>query len=158
MTDSAKDELEDLQKRKEELMSKLEAVRRDRNTLEEGIRILKEKAAVRELEQKLREEQNAFSKLSFEKKELEERLNQPSRFSTIKVAVEKNKTELEHKKDTSETEAKEQPQTEEPEQPETKETEEIGPIWKEHEEESEREESESDKEPEQESKKKLRFF
>nr|NIW13943.1 hypothetical protein [Candidatus Thorarchaeota archaeon] len=143
------------QKLKAELKSKLEAIEKDRNTLEEGIQILREKAVIRELEEKVREEQDAVSRLSFEKRELEDELKQPSRFE-ISETVEKTKAELEDKKDKFGTEAKEQPETEK--------TEQTRAIWKKPEETSEsdkepEETSESDKEhEEQESKKKLRFF
>lgn len=180
MTVSAEDELVELQRRKEDLMNRLEVIRRDRSTLEEGIRILKERMAVRELEERLRAEQNALSKLSFERQELEERLNQPGKLSVLE-AIEKAKTEQKHKENTVEAEPKKQPETEETKQPEaeetketeaeateqseteetkereTEETEQIRAMWKEHE-----ETSESDKEPEEpeehESKKKLKFF
>jgi predicted nuclease with TOPRIM domain len=60
MTGSVGDELEELQKRKEEMQDRLEAIKRDRLALEERIHVLREKNAIRELEGQMRAEQNVL--------------------------------------------------------------------------------------------------
>jgi len=137
MTDSSKDELEKIQKLRAELESKLAAAQRDRIALEEGMQIFREKAAVRELEKKLKEEQNALTNLRIEKKELEDQMKTPTKLS-ISEAIQKTKAEIENKKDTPETGKEEHSRV----------------IWKKDEQTPESDESSE----EQEKKKKRRFF
>ena len=143
MPDSNGAELEELQRRKEEMLNRLEAIKQDRLALEESIHILREKNAIRELEGQMRAEQNVLSKLSFEKQELEERLNQPIKLSIIN-AIEQARKSREDNMNTKETEATDS-DAEQEEQSEA--------AWKEPE-----EEAESDKEPEEEGKKRLGIF
>lgn len=129
MTDSPKDELEKLQKLRAELESKLAAIDADQKSVEESIKVLREKAAIRELEKKVRERQNALASLAFEKNELEEKLKHEPKESWMPEDVPKAKEEIESKEDVLETEK------EEKQEPVSEETSE-----------------------EQDSKKKLRFF
>jgi len=106
MTDSPKDELEKLQKLRAELESRLAAIDEEQETAKEEAKILREKAAIRELEKKIREKQDALASLRIEKKELEDNLKAPNRLS-ISEAIQKTKAEIENKKDTLETEKEE---------------------------------------------------
>jgi hypothetical protein len=106
MTDSPKDELEKLQKLRTELESRLAAIDEEQETAEEELKILREKAAIRELERKMKEKQDALASLRIEKKELEDNSKAPNRLS-ISEAIQKTKAEIENKKDTLETEKEE---------------------------------------------------
>jgi hypothetical protein len=145
MSDSSKDELEKIKKLRAELESKLGYAQRDRKALEEGMQILREKAAVRELEDKLREEQDAVTSLRIEKKELEDKTKVPNMLSILEV-IKKPKAEMEGKKDTPEKEKEEHSRM----------------IWKKDEQAPEntkpQEDESKESEEEQEKKKKRRFF
>jgi hypothetical protein len=106
VTYSSKDELEKLKKQRAELESKLTHAQRDRKALEEGMQILREKTAIRELEDKLKEEQDAVTSLRIETKELEDKTEVPNKLSILEV-IKKPKAEMEDKKDTPETEKEE---------------------------------------------------
>lgn len=108
MTDSPKDELEKLQELRAELENKLAAIDADQKRVEESIVILREKAAIRELEKKVREKQDALAALSFKKNELEEKLkHEPKEFS-MPEDVPKAKPEIQSKEDVPETEKEEE--------------------------------------------------
>ncbi|NIW13599.1 MAG: hypothetical protein GWN31_06625 [Candidatus Thorarchaeota archaeon] len=123
MTDSPKDELEKLQKLRAELENKLAAIDADQKKVEESITVLREKAAVRDLERKVREKQDALAALVFEKNELEEKLKHEPKESWMPEDVPKAKEEIESKEDVLETEKeeKQEPVSEEtPEEEESK--------------------------------------
>ncbi len=136
MTDTSQ-ELERLQKLRAELESRLAAVDDEQKTVEENVKILREKAAIRELEKKVKEKRDIVASLRIEKKELEDKLKEPNKLS-MSDAVLIAKVEIENKKDKLET-LKEEPSK---------------AMWKEDE-----KTLETDETPEeQEKKKKLRFF
>jgi hypothetical protein len=133
--------------------------------VEEETRVLREKAAIRELERKMREKQDALANLRIEKKDLEDKMKAPNRKEltdtlktsnnlSISEAIQKTKEEIEKKKNALETEKKETPKI----------------IWKKDEQTPENtkpQEDESNKPSEDESKeseeeqgkkKKLKFF
>ncbi len=123
MTDSPKDELEKLQKLRAELENKLAAIDADKKKAEESITVLREKAAVQDLERKVREKQDALAALVFEKNELEEKLKHEPKESWMPEDVPKAKEEIESKEDVLETEKeeKQEPVSEEtPEEEESK--------------------------------------
>jgi len=101
-------ELERLQKLRTELESRLASVEDEHKTVEEDIRILKEKLAIQELEKKLKEKQDVLAGLRIEKNELEDKMGQPSKLSMseallrAKVAIENNKDMLETEKEEEE--------------------------------------------------------
>jgi hypothetical protein len=121
MPDLPNDEMEKLQKKRAELESGLATVRKDRNTLEQETKVLGEKVAIWELEEKLKEEQDAVARLTFEKKELEDKMKGPSKFS-VSEAIQKTKEKEEKKviwrKDESTPESDEKPEAESKEPPE----------------------------------------
>ncbi len=136
MTDTSQ-ELERLQKLRAELESRLAAVDDEQKTVEENVKILREKAMIRELEKKVKEKRDIVASLRIEKKELEDKLKEPNKLS-MSDAVLIAKVEIENKKDKLET-LKEEPSK---------------AIGKDHE-----KTLETDETPEeQEKKKKLRFF
>ena len=142
MTDSSKEELEKIRKLRAEFENKLANATRDRKALEEEMQILREKAAVRELEDKLREEQDAIAGLRIEKKGLENKSKSTKEFATSGI-IQKPGAETKDKID----------------KPETDEQTRI--IWKKDEQTPENTkplEDENKELEEQEKKKKLKFF
>jgi hypothetical protein len=75
MVDSSKDEMEKLQKLRTELESRLAAVEAEQKTEEEEIKILREKVAIRELEESVRRRRKELEGLRLEKKTLENQTN-----------------------------------------------------------------------------------
>jgi len=136
MSNTSKNELERLQKLRAELESRLAAIEDDEKTVEEDITILREKAAVQDLKKKIKEKGDALASLRIEKKELEDKMKEPSILS-ISEAIHKAKTEKEKNKETQETEKKEASME----------------AWKKDEQPPESEET-----SEEQQKKKLRFF
>jgi hypothetical protein len=61
------------------LESRLAAIDEEQETAEEELKILREKAAIQELEKKMREKQDALANIHIEKKELEDKINAPNR-------------------------------------------------------------------------------
>jgi len=145
MPDLPNDEMEKLQKKRAELESRLATVRKDRNTLEQETKVLGEKVAIWELEEKLNEEQDIVAKLTFEKKELEDKMKAPKKVLTSE-ATQKTKAEGEDKKD--------KPETDEQSRVIWRKDEQTPVSWRKNE-----QTSENDETPQkQESKKKLKFF
>jgi len=165
MVDTSKDEMEKLQKLRTELESRLAVIADEQRNVEENIKVLREKAAIRELEKKMREKQDALANLRIEKKELEDKMKAPNKKElkdtfnapnklSIAEAIQKTKAEIEKNKNRLETEKEEHPKI----------------IWKKDEQtpestkppEDESKESAEDEnkksQEEQEKKKKLRFF
>jgi prophage DNA circulation protein len=142
MVDTSKDEMEKLQKLRTELESRLAVIEDEQQTVEENIKVLREKAAIRELEKTMRAKQDALASLRIEKKELEDTLKAPK--LSISEAIQKTKAEIENTKNALETEKEEHPRV----------------IWKKDEQTPEdKETAESDEAPEEkEKKKKLKFF
>jgi hypothetical protein len=105
MTDTSQ-ELERLQKLKAELESRLVAVEDEQKTVEENVKILREKVAIRELEKKAKEKRDVVVSLRIEKKELEDKLKEPNKLS-MSDAVLIAKVEIENKKDKLETQEEE---------------------------------------------------
>jgi hypothetical protein len=101
MTDSSKAELEKLKKQRAELESKLVAVQKNRNTLEDETGVLEETVAIRELVEKLKEEEDAVAKLTLKREELRNRSKAPKESATPKAA-QKMKEEVEDKPETAE--------------------------------------------------------
>ncbi len=97
MADSSKDELERLQKLRTELATRLVAIEDEQKTVEENVKILREK-------------RDSFASLRIEKKELEDKLKEPNRLS-MSEAILKTKEEIENKKDTLEPEKEEPSKT-----------------------------------------------
>ncbi len=153
MVDTSKDEMEKLQKLRTELESRLAVIADEQRNVEENIKVLREKAAIRELEKMMRAKQDALANLRIEKKELEDKMKAPNKLS-ISEAIQKTKAEIEKNKNRLETEKEEHPKL----------------IWKKDEQtpestkppEDESKESAEDEnkksQEEQEKKKKLRFF
>jgi len=121
MTDTSQ-ELERLQKVRTELESRLAAIEDEHKTVEEDIRVLREKAAIRELEKKMKEKGDVVAGLRIEKKELEDKMKEPNKFSekkepedkikepnklSLSEAILKAKAEMENKKDQVEKEKEE---------------------------------------------------
>ncbi|UCE16807.1 MAG: hypothetical protein JSV12_04180 [Candidatus Bathyarchaeota archaeon] len=121
MTDTSK-ELERLQKLRTELESRLAAIDDEHKTVEEDIIILREKVLIHELEKKMKEKGDAVAGLRIEKRELEDRMKNPNKFSekkepedktrepkrlSLSEAILKAKEEMENKKDTVEEEKEE---------------------------------------------------
>jgi len=106
MADSSQ-ELERLQKLRTELESRLAAIDDEQKTVEEDVRVLREKLAIRELEEKMREKRDAVASLRIEKNELEEKLKSPKTLSMSGTLL-KTKAETENKEDSLE-EDKEEP-------------------------------------------------
>jgi len=75
MVDPSKDEMEKLQKLRTELESRLAVIEDEQKAEEEEIKILREKVAIRELEESVRRRQQELSGLRFEKKRLEDESN-----------------------------------------------------------------------------------
>ena len=75
MVDSSKDEMEKLQKLRTELESRLAAIEEEQKTEEEEIKVLREKAAIRELEESVRRRRKELEGLRLEKKTLEDQTN-----------------------------------------------------------------------------------
>ncbi len=100
-------ELERLQKLRAELESRLVAVEDEQKTVQENVKILREKAAIQELEKKVKEKQDVVASLRIKKKELEDKLEDPNKLS-MSDAVLIAKVEIENKKDKLET-RKEEP-------------------------------------------------
>ncbi len=82
MTGSSKDELEKLKKQRAELESKLVAVRKNRNALEDETGVLEETVAIRELEEELKKEEDVVAKFTLKKGELKNKLKAPKEFAT----------------------------------------------------------------------------
>jgi hypothetical protein len=165
MVDTSKDEMEKLQKLRTELESRLAVIENEQRNVEENIKVLREKAAIRELEKTMRAKQDALANLRIEKKELEDKMKAPNKKElkdtfnapnklSISEAIQKTKAEIEKNKNRLETEKEEHPKL----------------IWKKDEQtpestkppEDESKESAEDEnkksQEEQEKKKKLRFF
>ena len=157
MTDSPKDELEKLQKLRTELESRLAVIADEQRNVEENIKVLREKAAIRELEKTMRTKQDALANLRIEKKELEDKMKAPNKKElkdtfnapnklSIAEAIQKTKAEIEKNKNRLETEKEEHPKI----------------IWKRDEQTPEnakpQEDESKESEEKQEKKKKLRFF
>jgi len=70
-------EIETLRSKKEELKCELEAEIQKEKSLEENIKILEEKLAIRDLEEKLGEKRESVKQLESIKAELENQFNQP---------------------------------------------------------------------------------
>jgi len=75
MSDSSKDELEKLRKLRTELESILASIEGEQKTVEEGMEILRQKVAIRELEESVRRRQEELAGLGLEKKRLEDETN-----------------------------------------------------------------------------------
>ena len=75
MSDSSKDELEKLRKLRTELESILASIEGEQKTVEEGMEILRQKVAIRELEESVRRRQQELDGLRLEKKRLGEEAN-----------------------------------------------------------------------------------
>lgn len=99
-------ELERLQKVRTELESRLVTIEDQQKDVEEDVRLLREKVAIRELEKKIREKGEAVAGLRNEKKELEDKLKEPGKLS-VSEAVLKAKAEMENEEDMLETEKEE---------------------------------------------------
>jgi len=115
-------ELERLQKVRAELESRLAAIDDEHKTAEEDLKILREKATIRELERKMKEKGDVVAGLRIEKKELEDKMKDPNKLSkkkeledktrepnklSLSEAILKAKAEMENKKDTVEEEKEE---------------------------------------------------
>jgi len=100
-------ELERLQKLRTELENRLASIEDEHKTVEEDIKILKEKLAIQELEKKLKEKQDAVATLRVEKNELEDKMGGSSRLS-MSEALLRAKVAIENNKDILETEKKEE--------------------------------------------------
>lgn len=103
-------ELERLQKLRTELESRLEAIDDEQKTVEENVKLLREKLVIRELEEKMREKRDMIASLRIEKNELQERLKKPNTLSMSETFL-KAKAEIENKEDALEED------TEEPSKP-----------------------------------------
>jgi predicted nucleic acid-binding Zn-ribbon protein len=79
MVDSPEDELEKLQKLRTELESRLAEIDEKRETEEENVKVLREKVAIRELEEKISAKQDSLAGLRIEKNELEDKLKAPNK-------------------------------------------------------------------------------
>jgi len=90
MTDTSQ-ELERLQKLRTELESRLAAIDDEHKTVEEDIRILREKVLIHELEKKMKEKGDAVAGLRIEKRELEDRMKNPNKFSEKKEPEDKTR-------------------------------------------------------------------
>jgi hypothetical protein len=75
MVDSSKDEMEKLQKLRTELESRLAAIEEEQKAEEEEIKVLREKVAIRELEESVRIRRKELEGLRLEKKTLEDQTN-----------------------------------------------------------------------------------
>jgi len=75
MVDTSKDEMEKLRKLRTELESRLAVIEDEQKAEEEEIKILREKAAIRELEESVRRRQEELAGLRFDKKRLEDETN-----------------------------------------------------------------------------------
>ncbi len=117
--------------------SRLAAVDDEQKTVEENVKILREKAAIRELEKKMKEKRDIVASLRIEKKRLEDKLKEPNKLSMTDAVLIAN-VEIENEKDTLETQKEEPSKTMRKEAEKTLETDETP--------------------EEQEKKKKLRFF
>jgi len=106
MADSSQ-ELERLQKLKTELESRLAAIDDEHKTVEEDVRVLREKLAIRDLEEKMREKRDLIAGLRIEKNELEEKMKNPKTLSMTEIPL-KTREEIEDKEDALE-EDKEEP-------------------------------------------------
>jgi len=75
MFDSSKDEMEKLQKLRTELESRLAVIEEEQKAEEEEIKVLRQKVAIRELEESVRRRQKELEGLRLEKKTLEDQTN-----------------------------------------------------------------------------------
>ena len=75
MVDTSKDELEKLQKLRTEFESRLAAIEEEQNTVEKGMKILRQKVAIRELDESVRRKRQELAGLRLEKKRLEDETN-----------------------------------------------------------------------------------
>jgi hypothetical protein len=75
MVDTSKDEMEKLQKLRTELESRLAAIEEEKKAEEEEVKFLREKVAIRELEESVRRRQKELEGLRLEKKTLEDQTN-----------------------------------------------------------------------------------
>ena len=171
MTDSSNDELEKLKKQRAELESKLVAVRKNRNVLEDETGVLEETVAIRELEEELKEEEDAVAKFTLKRGELKNKLKAPKEFATsgitqksgakINVGELEDKLKLTKEFATSGITQKSGAETKDKiDKPETDEQTRV--IWKRDEQTPEnakpQEDESKESEEKQEKKKKLRFF
>ncbi len=76
MSGTSDDELEKLRKLRTELENRLAAIDEELETLEGEIKVLRQKVAIRELEESVRRRQKELEGLRFDKKRLEEELDQ----------------------------------------------------------------------------------
>ena len=108
MADSPSSELEKLQDAKRELVNKLVKVEEQEKTLRESIELLKEKIAVRDLQEKIKEKEKDVASLSLERNSLEERLKEPSKPSNSSIvdAIQRTKEQIEDTRDKSEASKK----------------------------------------------------
>jgi len=75
MANTPQDEMEKLQKLRTELESRLAVIDDEHRTVEENIKVLREKVAIRELEELVRRRQEELAGLRLEKKSLEDETN-----------------------------------------------------------------------------------
>jgi len=75
MVNTSEDKLEKLQKLRTELESRLAVIDDEHRTVEENIKVLREKVAIRELEQSVRRRQEELAGLRLETKRLEDETN-----------------------------------------------------------------------------------
>jgi hypothetical protein len=112
--------MEKLQKLRTELESRLAAIEEEQKSVEDETMVLREKAAIRELERKMRGKQDALANLRIEKKDLEDKMKAPNRKEledtlktsnklSISEAIQKTKEEIEKKKNALEMEKEETP-------------------------------------------------
>jgi predicted nucleic acid-binding Zn-ribbon protein len=77
MFSASSDELEKLRKLRTELENRLAAIDEELETLEGETEVVRQKVAIRELEESVRRRQEELAGLRFEKKRFEEELDQP---------------------------------------------------------------------------------
>lgn len=70
-------QLDQIEKKRVELKSELQAIEQRERTLGESIRMLEEKLAIRELEDRVRVKRQAMERLESRKRDLERRLSEP---------------------------------------------------------------------------------
>jgi hypothetical protein len=75
MVDTPQDEVEKLRKLRTALESRLTAIEEEQKTVEEGMEILRQKVAIRELEESVRRRQQELAGLRLEKKRLADETN-----------------------------------------------------------------------------------
>ena len=88
-------EIETLRSKKEEMKCELEAEIQKEQSLEENIKILEEKLAIRDLEEKLGAKRESVKKLESLKADLENQFNQPKTQLSTEKDAEKNEEQKE---------------------------------------------------------------